>query len=441
MPQRVQNISTGEVKDIPVLTQADGDAGWSPVSSTTPIKAATIVTPVVTPAATTPADAYGDILNETPEQKALRLEQERQGKLAETDANMTIDEAAIRQKKLDEFQAEIDAVNSIYAEKKRVAQIEGQGRLGSDAAIQARRGMIASTFGGAVTNKVEDANTAVINSIESEKQAAITAIISNAKKAATDEIANKTAARKAGAEEYLKYLGEAATRKDTRISDAVRSLISGGLTPDDVAMKTLADQLGVTLQQFKTAYTQAKTTNDAAVKKAALDSEKANLDVQKLRNETDTKLLADKEMIGKGYTYVSTIPERDKLIKSGYELVNYNGRTYAKPGKTTTKTVKVGKTNMLITYDAQGNILKQEAVGGGGNVPTNSNPKNQTVKFNEKVSKPKIDQYFYDKVGTDKKVSPDTYNAAKAAWQADGGTAERFDAVFFKYKDPANPNY
>lgn len=55
----------------------------------------------------------------------------------------------------------------------------------------------------------------------------------------------------------------------------------------------------------------------------------------------DAKAKLDLDMTKKGYTYVKTPKERDDLKKQGYEIItDPSGRTYAKQGKLTSKTVK-----------------------------------------------------------------------------------------------------
>ena len=50
-------------------------------------------------------------------------------------ATGTIDEEAIKKGKLDEFQAQTDATNSVYADRLAQSRVQGQGRLGSSRAF------------------------------------------------------------------------------------------------------------------------------------------------------------------------------------------------------------------------------------------------------------------------------------------------------------------
>jgi len=434
------NIQTGASRP-GVPTQAEADAGWVVGNAPTPVASPTPAPAPILPT-TTPADAYAGLLSENPEQKALRLEQERQQAEASAAANQTLDPTAIRKGVLDQFQYEIDAVNQVYAEKKRQAMIIGQGRLGSGAAIQSRRGLIGSTMGETQTTNIEDQNIQVQSAIDSEKQAAVSAVMNKVQNLASAELAQKTATRKAGAEAYLTFLEGAATRKESRVTSAIQTILANGLTPDEAVFKNLADQLGVDVAQFKAAYNSAKSTSDVASAKAAQEAQKPVLELEKLKQATDKKSIETKDMMSKGFSYVSTPAERDNLKKQGYEIVNYGGRTYAKQGKFTQKTVKVGKQTFIITYDSQGNEIKRENLGAGTIKPKQpKNPNQSPDSFDKKQAIQQVNQYFYGLTGIDKKVSPQDYNAAKNSWIADGGNAESFDSQFYKMKNPENPNY
>ena len=89
----------------------------------TPQSATQNIVPLTEP--TTPADAYKGLIGQTGSEDYNQfysnwLAQQRAA------AEAPIDEAAIRQKTLEQFQAEIDALNQLYAQKRKEAlqQIE-----------------------------------------------------------------------------------------------------------------------------------------------------------------------------------------------------------------------------------------------------------------------------------------------------------------------------
>ena len=152
--------------------------------------------------------------------------------------------------------------------------------------------------------------------------------------------------------------------------------------------------------------------------------------------------MADKEkadnelaLLNKGYTYVATPAERDYLKKQGYSITTLNGRTYAKPPQT--KTVQIGKSDYLITFDEAGNIIGKTLLGSSGTGTGSKTSSGST--FNKKLAQSKIEQFFYQQSGNSKKVSPDDYYLAKQAWVEDGGKEEDFDTIFYKrlYTHPA----
>lgn len=157
-------------------------------------------------------------------------------------AEAPIDENAIRQQKLDQIQAEINAQNAIYADKLSRARTQGTGRLGEDTARQARGGLIGSDFGAAQTETTRNYNTDVENSIENERNAVVERIRTQAKNDASAEIAAKRAAKEAGYKEYTAYLTQAADRKAANTDKVIKQLLASGLDPT-TADKALIDEI------------------------------------------------------------------------------------------------------------------------------------------------------------------------------------------------------
>ncbi|MBS1516599.1 MAG: hypothetical protein JSS91_00770 [Bacteroidetes bacterium] len=239
----------------------------------------------------TPATAYGSLLNETPEERAYRLEQERLGEEARLRSQTNVDEGSIRRGVTDRFQAEIDALNRVYAEKKRKAMIEGEGRLGSDAAIQARRGLIGSTFGGAQTEKVTGFNNEIQSGIDDELNLMISGINSKIQADVAAELAAKNEAKRAGAEEYLSFLKGAAERKKQRISNAVKNIFANNITPDEAMFKGIAEQLGVSVETLKAQYNEIKAASDAAAEEKKLATDKTKSEIAKNYGDIENNML------------------------------------------------------------------------------------------------------------------------------------------------------
>jgi hypothetical protein len=186
--------------------------------------------------------------------RALKLQANEARKLATT----PVDEEQTRREIMDMYQAQIDAINNIYAQQAAEARQQGLGTLGSTRAIQARSGLIGSDFGAAQTANVEKQNADIIRSIESEKGAKISALIGEGKQRAVEEIANKRKAMQEGLQSYVSYLGAQTERRQTKLAGLAQALIDQGVRPDELNPKQieeLAKSYGVNPQDISSAYT------------------------------------------------------------------------------------------------------------------------------------------------------------------------------------------
>lgn len=275
------------------------------------------------PTPTTPQQAYGSYIpNETPEEKALRLELERQGALAQTNANIPVDEATIRANTLKQFQAEVDALNRIYTEKRRQAAITGSGRLGSDAAVQARRGLIGSTFGSSQTAGVEDVNKQEMDAIAAEEAAASAALQGKIRSSVADELAAKTKARKEGADSYITFLQGAAERATKRTTDAIKALLASKSSPTEEDLAGLADALGTSIENVKKVYKDYKTQADSAK-------------IANYKTLSEGQSIID-PVTGKVISTAPSAPDKPVSLSPGSSLVDNKGNViYTAPEKPT----------------------------------------------------------------------------------------------------------
>jgi len=210
--------------------------------------------------------------------------------------NQVIDETAIRKQKESELQAQIDAINAVYADRLRQEKTKGQGRLGSGRALQARSGLIGSDFGAAQTENISQLNREQEQSVENERLALVNQLLSGAQKSAADEIAAKRLAKEAGGREYLNYLANAQTRKTQRTQDAARKLLALGKSPQDITDEELRSA-GISRTDLITSYTDAQTALAQQSAKDAEERAKAQLEQQKTQAEID-KIAADIQKIG-----------------------------------------------------------------------------------------------------------------------------------------------
>lgn len=217
------------------------------------------------PAPKTPtvSDIYGGLVS--PQETAMN-DAYKQQEAYYKESMAPVDEAAIRQKTMDQFQAEIDAVNKIYAQKKQEEAVAGQGRLGSSAAIQARSGLLGSDFGAAQTEKTSQYNRDLQASIDAEKALKIQNIFNNARTEAQKEIDAKRQARKEGYSSYMDYLKGANDRNTQKVTQYADQLLYSGVEIKDADINALAEQLGVSPQALKAQYNKAKEVRDASKK-------------------------------------------------------------------------------------------------------------------------------------------------------------------------------
>lgn len=202
----------------------------------------------------TVGQAFGSLLaDETPEEKALREERERIAEENRITGTTEIDEAQLRQDVMDRFQAEIDSLNALFEERKREERISGTGRLGTERAIQSRRGLLGSSFGVAGKGRVEEFNIAKLNLIAAEQQNAVQVLLGNARKIATQELKDKNEARAAGTDAFVAFLEGEVARKAAQIDQVVNTIITREIDIDAMSeeeLDQLAKDLGVSAEQI-----------------------------------------------------------------------------------------------------------------------------------------------------------------------------------------------
>lgn len=178
-------------------------------------------------------------------------------------------EDQIYKQTLGQFQAQIDAINAMYADEIARAKVQGTGRLGTQTAMSARRGLIGSDFGEANFQNQEADNNQVLKQIENEKMAKLSFLMGQAK---TDASARLKAQREEftkGLDARLAFYAEADSRKADNSSKAAKALIAQGLLLEDVP-QTQLDQLakyyGISSDDLKASYNDEKVASDALLK-------------------------------------------------------------------------------------------------------------------------------------------------------------------------------
>jgi len=190
------------------------------------------------------------------------------------------------------FQAQIDALNKVYAEQKAKSMEMGRSRLGSQNAIQARRGLLGSDFGEAATVGQEQANTAELNAIDAEQMAQIAAVQGKISQSALDMAKARREAATQGADKNLETIKYTRQKAVDDVKSAVSAYLAGGgdiknLTPkmiDDFAneMKISRDTVVNIIKEEQT----TAANNAAAKAKAALETQKTTAEINKTKAET-----------------------------------------------------------------------------------------------------------------------------------------------------------
>lgn len=250
--------------------------------------------------------------------------------------NTPIDEEAIRRQKQADYQAQLDSVKAIYADQLNQARVRGQGRQGSSSAIQARRWLLGSNVGEAMTNNIETLNVQEQDLVRQEEANAIAAIQGLIRSWANEEIAARKKAIKEGGESLLAYYSGAGDRKAKKTSDAAKKLLALGKDPSAISDADLATA-GIDKNDLLAEYNTLKASQKAAADKVKADALKTQLDNEKTMAETG-KLYTDANMpreIG-GYIYdaqwnpIGTKYEKpDKPEYLKYEWENPDGSKYS----------------------------------------------------------------------------------------------------------------
>jgi Skp family chaperone for outer membrane proteins len=201
-----------------------------------------------------------------------------------------------------QFQAEIDADNATYAQQEAQAAQVGLQNLGSNTAIESRRGLLGSDFGTAQTMGVQANTQNTENDITTKHNSDLATVYQNINRAANANAAARVKAIQGGADANLTYLQNKQANATTAVTNAVTSYFAAGndgskLSTDDI--DKWATALGTDPATVLNAVATAKQANDAQALKTQTDN--ANL----------AKTIADTAHIGvpasaDEYTYAKT---------------------------------------------------------------------------------------------------------------------------------------
>lgn len=272
----------------PTQTEQPQLAGYTPITSVTPDELTTV------------SQAYGDFVRD-PNQYM---------------ASQGMSEQDFRNKEMARMQREIDATNAVYANKLVRAKELGQGRLGSSTAIQARRGMLGSDFGEAITRGTENVNQDIYNSIEAERALAESQIRLGVEQMAKKNFEEARAAKESGFKNYIEFLKGSEEKKQANAEQLANILVAQGIDPGNYSsLNADAIKSGTTADLVKKAYMLKRYESEQATKAAEEASKR------KIQEALATKGI---ETIGEGQAGYQYDP-----VTGQYKLVASRAKTYA----------------------------------------------------------------------------------------------------------------
>ena len=187
------------------VAQSAPQGGYSPAQLLTIAKRAGIIPagtlptttpkPITSTPATPPANPMAGFSNMDTSQadyEALKKANEDLG-----NANPTQQEySSVAQR----YQAQVDALNQLYATERQRLVEQGNAQMGQVGAIQARQGLLGTGFAGQQTQAQTEATNKMLQAADAEHNAKIAAIYGNISKEAQDMASRRFEAAKSGAQ-------------------------------------------------------------------------------------------------------------------------------------------------------------------------------------------------------------------------------------------------
>ena len=249
-------------------------------------------------------DAYGDKLAgaETDYYKTLTPEY-RQQTTAQAESDV-----------MKKFQQEIDALEAERAAARSMTVLKygqiGEARQGTSTAIQARRGLVGSTFGSqqksemaTQTQREQDAALAYLSAQYSERKSTL---MGNIRTAQADEAKLRIEASQLDSQAKIEEIRGRKTRQDEKVSNAIKNLLSMEAdTEDEELMNEVAEGLGISVKDLMSKYETIKAEAEAEL----FEAEQKQIDIELKRDKTKAEI----EKINKDLENMDKKFEQDKL--------------------------------------------------------------------------------------------------------------------------------
>lgn len=235
---------------------------------------------------------YSKTPQQIAEEEALKRSQDYNDQQSQQDLNYE----NIMRDTLRQFQGEIDATNAVYADKLRVAGIQGQSRLGQQRAENFNSGAVNSSFGNAAQDRTQSYNNDIEAGIQAQKLQSLAQIENSARELGNRYYEQKKAAKESGLAGYLENIKSAGTQKEAIAQDIATSMINSGLTVDEISpakLELIAKNAGVPVQQIKNTFTAVKDARDKAAAEAAIKGQ-FDLSEGQARYDATGKMIASR---------------------------------------------------------------------------------------------------------------------------------------------------
>lgn len=147
-------------------------------------------------------------------------------------AQTDINEDDIKRRTIREYQAQLNAVNSVYNDLLARAELGGQQNLGTERAIQARSGLLGSDFGASRTQAVQKETRQEVGGIEAQRSMDLSNIYEGSRVSAQNEIKRLRDLKSSSVEGYLEALNTERDVMDKGLSQIAMDAVSQGFTVD-----------------------------------------------------------------------------------------------------------------------------------------------------------------------------------------------------------------
>lgn len=215
-----------------------------------------------------------------------------------TASTEVIDPNTIYQNTLKNYQAQIDALNTIYNDQLNQSRITNaptyKARLDQNRIQQVQGGLVSSPLGTAQTTNIEQANAdeqAQNEAIINERRAsALASVYGLARQSSEKELERKLQAKKEGTAAYLANLNEAPARRKANLTATIKKALDTGVdisTLSDSEKERLAKELGVSKDSLQAEYIAQNKAKKVAEDKAKLDREKEQAAIDKTKAEIE----------------------------------------------------------------------------------------------------------------------------------------------------------